>query len=202
MWTFDTQKWISSSEKKGWADERGTKMQTGHEERVCREHWQSCQHGERWIYTHWHKKFTELIVNPKLKGNLPVKSCQNWHAQHSTPYKAKPSSCTSNEWLEERCCRGSFCHVGQMVLFSCGRQCGNWQRCPTVSVKFTFPSPLRAPFAFHHCHGHAPKQVLFLSCTLRENSRVSCIAGPHSRNLRSHSLPKIKPFSLSAALTW
>lgn len=142
------------------------------------------------------------IVDQKLKGNLPVKSCQNWHAWHCTPYEANPSSCTGNEWLEPRYCHGNFCRVGQMMLIDCGRRCGNWQRRPTASVKFTFPSPLRVPFAFHHCHGHAPKQVLFLSCTLRENSRVSCVAGPHSQNLRSHSLPKIKPFSLSAVLTW
>ena len=143
---------------------------------------------------------SSTAVDQKLKGNLVVKSCQNWHAQRAVLYKANPSSCTGNEWLELRCCHRSFCCIGQLMLTGCGRCCWNWQRRPTLSVKFTFPSPLSVPFAFYHCHSHPLKQVLFLSCTLSKNSSVRH-AGPCSQNLHSHSLPKIKPFSLSAALT-
>lgn len=119
---------------------------------------------------------SSTAVDQKLKGNLPLKSSQNWHAQHAVLYQANPSSCTGNEWLEPRSCRRrSFSRIGQLMLIGCGRCCWSWQRHPTLSVKFTVPSPLSVRFAFHHCHSCPPREVLFLSCTLSEKSRVSDI---------------------------
>lgn len=143
------------------------------------------------------KSQSSTAVDQKLKGNLPVKSCQNWHAQHAVLYKANPSSCTGNKWLELRCCPRSFCHIGQLMLISCGRCCWNWQRHPTLSVKFTFPSPLSVPFTFHHCHSYPPKQVLFLSCTLNENSRVSDM---QDRAVRTSAPTHFQKLNLSPSL--
>lgn len=128
---------------------------------------------------------SSTAADQKLKGNLPVKSYQNWHAQHAVLYKASYSSCTGNERLEPRCCHRSFCCIGQLMLISCGRCCWNWQRHPTLSVKFTFPSPLSVHFAFHPCHSHPLKQVLFLSCSLSENSGVS---GTQNHTVRTTAL--------------
>lgn len=139
---------------------------------------------------------SSTAVDQKLKGNLPVKSCQNWHTQHAVFYK-NPRSCTGNEWLELRCCCRSFCCIDQLMLIGCGRWCWNWKRHPTPSVKFTFPSPLSVPFVFHHCHSHPLKQVLFLSCTLSENLRVS---GTQDHAVRTSTPTHFQKLNLSPSL--
>lgn len=152
-------------------------MQARHKGMVCREHGQSHQHEDLGGFRHTVIKnsWSSTTVNPKLKGNLPVRSCQNWHAQYSTPYKAKPSSCTGDEWLGARHCRGSLRRVGPVMLMGCGRRWGNWQRRPTGSVKLTFPSP----WTF---------LLLFITVTAMLQNRSSSSAALPEKTQECHAL--------------